>query len=334
MRRSLVIACLLASACTAVTPPPSATAAPSASPAPASVRPATRLIALGNGLVLDVPLSWQTGPAANVNWATQRLALSGNGDLATLPTIPNNGDVDASTLPGGRVVVEVESFCRMSCQGPETETTLPLDWTLAAPLFTRTLPSDRHEAALGFRWFDQPIYLVARWADDAPASDISAIAAIARSIRPDPAPPVRGEYRGWDAVGAPIDFPVGTVRLEPLPAGAVIRPQYRVWDNVPFFLVQGRQHLYAFTTRPLVDRRCEIRYDDGADHFTCTVEERTYEWTRFGRYLGPEPSSDLAQHRVLVREGVVWVRYLEASLLVPSVRDEAAERSAEAPSGS
>ena len=40
----------------------------------------------------------------------------------------------------------------------------------------------------------------------------------------------------------------------------------------------------------------------------------------------PSVNSDLSQHRVIVREGVVWVRYLEASLLTPSVRDEAAER--------
>lgn len=84
--------------------------------------------------------------------------------------------------------------------------------------------------------------------------------------------------------------------------------------------------MYAFASRPLVDQRCEIQYDAAADHFRCTAAGWTYEWTRFGRYLGPEPQSDLAQHRVIIRDGIVWVRYVEASLLVPSVQDEAAER--------
>jgi hypothetical protein len=321
MRRLLVFACLLASACTAALPVP--TAAPEPTP-PARVT--LRSIGLGNGLVADIPVGWAVTGPGNVNRGTQRQMLAANVDLASLPGIPGNGDVDAAALPSGAVTVEIESFCRSACTGPGTETALPSDWSAAQPLFERTLPAGRHELGIGFRWFDMPMYVVARWVDDAPAADIAAIADIARSIRPERAVPAMGEFNGWQSVGPLGAIPVGTVRYTPLPDGAIIRPGYQVWDNVPYFLVRGRQNLYAFTSRPLVDRRCEIAYDATADRFRCAVDGRTYEWSRFGRYLGIEPNSDLAQHRVIVRDGAVWVRYADASLLVPSVRDEAAER--------
>jgi hypothetical protein len=59
----------------------------------------------------------------------------------------------------------------------------------------------------------------------------------------------------------------------------------------------------------LVNERCEIDYDAASDHFRCVVGGRTYEWSRFGLYLGPEPASALPQHRVIVRDGTLWVRY-------------------------
>jgi hypothetical protein len=322
MRRLLVSVCLLASACTSALPAPS----PSSSPQPQPTdRVTLRSIGLGNGLTLDVPVGWELKGSGYVNRVTERLLLAGNGDLASLPTIPGNSDIDAAALSSGSVTVEVESFCSMFCQGPADETALPLDWSSAVPRKTG-LPAGRHELTLGVRWFDRSFLIVARWVDDAPAADIAAIADIARSVRPDPAPPTTGEYNGWAGLGSLAAIPVGTVQLEPLPVGAIIRPPYRVWDNVPYFLVRGKQNVYAFVSRPLRDQRCEIRYDDGADHFTCTIDGRTYVWTRFGRYLGPEPASDLSQHQVIVRDGSVWVRYVEDSLLTPSVRDEAAER--------
>jgi hypothetical protein len=321
MRRLLVIAWLLAASCTSALPAPAASAQPSS-----AQRVTQRIVSLEEGLVMDVPVVWELAGPGNVNRATQRLLLAGNGDLASLPTVPGNGDIDASGLPGGRVTIEIESFCSVFCAGPADETPLPLDWSSAVPLRKTDLPGGRHELALSFRWFDRSLFLVARWVDDAPAADIAAIADIARSVRPDPAPPTTGEYNGWAGLGSLAAIPVGTVRLEPLPVGAIIRPPYRVWDNVPYFLVRGKQNVYAFVSRPLHDQRCEIRYDDGADHFTCTIDGRTYVWTRFGRDLGPEPASDLSQHQVIVRDGSVWVRYVEDSLLTPSVRDEAAER--------
>jgi hypothetical protein len=261
-----------------------------------------------------------------VNRATQRHFLAANGPLTDLPGLPGNGDVDASVLPRGRVVVEVESFCRMGCSGPLSETAFPLDWKTAAPLFARTLPADRRELAIGFRWFDQPLFVVARWADDAPAGDIAAIADVVRSIRPEPAIPATGEYRGWDGLGPLANIPVGSVTLTPLPAGAIIRPPYRTYENVSFYVVRGKQNIYAFVSRPLFDENCPIQYDPTADHFTCTVPGRVYEWTRFGAYLGPEPASNLTQHRVIVRDGQLWVRYVDDFMLSPSVPDEAAER--------
>ena len=84
--------------------------------------------------------------------------------------------------------------------------------------------------------------------------------------------------------------------------------------------------MFAFVSRPLVDPSCEIRYDATSDRFTCAIAGRTYEWTRFGRYLGPEPQTDLPQYNVIVRDGIVWVAYARTTLLVPSVPDEAAER--------
>jgi hypothetical protein len=277
-------------------------------------------------LRLEIPAHWTwDASVAYVNRGTQRHFLAANGPLADLPAVPGNGDVDASALPSGRVVVEVEAFCRLACSGPTTETPLPLDWTMATPLFSRTLPSGRSERAVAFRWFDQPLFVVARWADDAPAADIAAIADLARSIHAEPAPPASGEYRGWAGLGALVNIPVGSVTLTSLPAGAIIRPSYRTYDNVPFYVVRGKQGIYAFRSRAFFDERCLVGYDPVADRFTCTVPGRVYEWTRFGRYLGPEPASNLTQHRVIVRDGQVWVRYLEDSMLWPSVPDEAAE---------
>ncbi len=305
-----------------------ATAPPSASPSPPGGIGgiAMRTVPFGDGLQIDVPSSWTLGPVGSVNRAAQRYLFAGNGDLSSLPTIVGNGDIDPAALPAGRFVLEIESFCRLLCQGPETETPFPLDWSSATAFLPAIgLPADRHQYSLAFRWFDRPYTVVARWADPASAEP-ALLPSIAASIRPTIVPPARGEYRGWDAIGADADIPVGTVRLEPLPAGAVIRPPNRTWDNEPFFIVRGRQHIFAWTTRPLVERRCVITYDSVADHFTCTVDSRTYAWTRFGRYLGPEPNSDLAQHRVIVRDGTVWVYYLEAGLSIPSVPDESAER--------
>jgi hypothetical protein len=271
-------------------------------------------------------MAWAIQDFKVLNKATSRYLLSGNQDVTSLPTIPGNGDVDPAVLPSAYVVVEVISFCSLFCSGPVSETSFPLDWSAAQPITARPLPPDRHESRLGIRWFDRPLFLVAKWADDAPTSDIAAIAAIARSIRPEIPPPATGEYRGWDGLGPLDTIPVGTVRLEPLPAGAVIRPPYRTTDNVPFFLVRGKVNLYAFVSRPLLDQRCEIAYDAAADRFTCTLDGRRIEWTRFGRFLGPEPASDLPQHNVIVRGGQVWIHYIEAGRYFLSARVEAAER--------
>ncbi|TME63270.1 MAG: hypothetical protein E6I51_04840 [Chloroflexi bacterium] len=330
MRPRLALVGLLLASCLQSTPVPSPTAAlatlsPVSTPAPSPQR--VRTLGLGNGLVVDAPTSWTWIGDGIVNRATQRLLLLGNGDLAALPRLPGNGDIDAAALPAGQVTVEVEEFCRLSCAGPASETALPLDWSAATPLFPALpLPQDRHQVAVAFRWFAQPLFLVARWADDAPSADIAAIAQIARSLRPDPVPGPTGEYRGWDGLGPLAGIGVGTVQLTPLPAGAVIRPPLRTTDNVPFFVVRGKINVYAFASRPLADQRCEISYDRGLDRFVCDVDGRRYEWSRFGRYLGPEPSSDLPQHDVIVRDGIVWVRYTEAGRYLPSVPDEAAER--------
>lgn len=280
----------------------------------------------GDGLQIDLPVSWDLGPAGIVNRATQRYVFAGSGDLTSLPTVSGNGDVDGAALPAGRFVFEIESFCRLSCQGPETETALPLDWSTATPFLPAVeIPADRHQLSLAFRWFDHPMTVIARWADPAPR-DVAFLPSVVASIRPIVPPPARGEYRGWDAIGADTDIPIGTVRLEPLPSGAVIRPPNQTWDNEPFFIVRGKRHIFAWTTRPLVDRRCVISYGAPNDQFSCVVEGRMYAWTRFGRYLGPEPLSDLGQHRVIVRDGIVWVYYYAYGLFVPSVPDEAAER--------
>lgn len=116
--------------------------------------------------VLDVPAGWSVSGAAPVNRATQREVLATNGPVAGLPTIPGNGDIDPAALPAGRVVVAVQSFCRLSCMGPESETALPPDWAQARPLADRVLPAGKHEIAVAFRWFDRPMHLVARWTDD------------------------------------------------------------------------------------------------------------------------------------------------------------------------
>ena len=329
VRRLAVIALLASAACTpSQTAPPSSTPpAPLSSAQPAVRAPAPVRVALyDQGLSLEIPPQWTWNAGFGlVNRATNRYFLSANGPLTDLPQVPGNGDVDASGLPSGRVVVELLAFCRFSCSGPTDETPLPLDWGAAAPLFSRVLPSDRHELSLGFRVFDRALFFVARWADDAPAADIAAIANVARSVRADPPLPATGEYRGWDGLGPLANIPIGSVTLTPLPVGAIIRPPYRTYDNGPFYVVRGKQGIYAFASRAFFDQSCQIQYDATADHLTCAVPGRTYTWTRFGTYLGPEPASNLTQHRVIVRDGQVWVRYIEEGMLWPSVPDEAAE---------
>lgn len=145
---------------------------------------------------------------------------------------------------------------------------------------------------------------------------------IARSLRADPPLPATGESHGWAGVGPLGEIAIGSVRRVPLPDGAI--RQQRIQDDTPFFLIRGKQNLYAFISRPLYDQGCEIRFDDPSDHFVCQIEGRHYEWTRFGIYLGPEPQSDLSQHRVIVRDGSVWVYYSRDSSIGPV--DEAAER--------
>lgn len=323
MRRLVVSVCLLASACTSALPVPSATAFAVPSPA---VSPTMRVVPLGNGLVIDVPETWTLSGPDWVNRATQRLLLAANGDLDSLPGLPGNGDVDATRLPSGMVTVEIESFCRMSCRGPQDETALPFDWSTAAPVFESLEPevraAGRHEVGAAVRWFGVPIYMVARWADDAPAADIAAIPLVARSLRAEPALDPSGETHGWLGAGPLAALPVGTVRLVPLPAGA-IRSQ-RIQDDSAVFVVRGAKELYAFSSRPLYDERCAIRFDPATDHFTCEREGRVYEWTRFGTLLGPPPQNSLSQHPVLVRDGVVWVNYTRDYGTGPV--DETAER--------
>jgi hypothetical protein len=277
---------------------------------------------------MDVPASWSLVQESGfVNRATQRLVFAGNGDLASLATIPGNGDVDVASLPAGRLVLELEIFCRLHCSGPSSETAWPLDWTSATALGGPALPPDRHELAISFRWFDAPMFVIARWADGpGVAADVAQLPSIVASIRPDPPQPSSGEFNGWDGVAPLADMPVGTVRFEPLPSGAIVQQPGRIWDVVPYFVVRGRAGLYAFVSRPLHDQSCVIYYDPARDHFVCDVAGRTYEWTRFGTYLGPEPASDLTQHHAIVRDGIVWVHYVTDTLNTPPVPDDAAER--------
>ena len=187
---------------------------------------------------------------------------------------------------------------------------MPLSWSAATP-FGGDQPAGRHQLALGFRWFDQPLFLVARWVDDAPAADVAAIADILRSVRADPAPPATGEFNGWAGLGPLASIPLGTVRLVPLPPGAIIRRPYQSWDNEPFFIVHEPTGILAFSSKPLVDRRCVVAFDAPSDHFTCTVDGRLISWTRRGSYLGPEPASDMRPLTVIVRDGSVWVAYAD-----------------------
>lgn len=321
MRWLFLSAWVLISACTSVVPIP----APAPTAAVPIIAPSTvGVVALGNGLAIDVPLSWQIAEGGIVNRGIQRLLMVGNGDLASLPTIPGNGDVDPTTLPSGRVVVEIEVFCRLACRGPETETALPLDWSTAAPLYDRALPVGRHEMAVAFRWFGQPIYIVARWADDAPAADITAIPSIVRSVRADPLPPTTGLYGDWLGLGMLTDLPIGTVRTVPFPVGG--RPSSQPEASAPFFVVRGRVHTLAFIARSYVGLNCELRYDGDAGQFTC-VDDPSIRWSHFGTWLGARlVARNLVQHPVLIRDGAIWVNYISSTLSEPTVPDEAAER--------
>lgn len=339
--RAIVVLALALVACTApelgVSPTPASTAA-TARPTAAL----TRVVRFGvpglddsptflPSLIADVPSAWAADLDGRiVNWAMWQLIAVGNGDLHGLATVPGNGDVDPLQLPRDRVIVQVQYQCRFVCRGPAEETPFPLDWSAAAPASAEreaTLAAAGvHERTVGLRYFDTPLLVVGRWGDAAPPADIAAIARIVASIRPDPPAPGSGEFRGWANAGRLVDLPIGTVRLTPLPDGAVIRPPYRIFDNAPFFLVRGAKNIYAFSSRPLVDQRCEAAYDPSDDQFHCSIEGQRSSWTRFGHYLGPDPNSEMSQHRVIIRDGAVWVHYLDASRLFPAVPDEAAER--------
>lgn len=334
-RPGVVVLCaivILAASCVAA-PAVTSSDAPIAT-APVSVPSAgiggtaTRHVPFGNGLAIDVPVNWSVAQEGGfLNRGTQRLVFAGNGDLASLATVPGNGDIDVASLPAGRLVLEVEIFCRLECSGPSSETPWPLDWTTATALAGRGLPADRHELTISFRWFDAPMFVMARWADGpGVAAEVAQLPSVVASIRPDPPQPSSGEFHGWAGIAPVADIPVGTVRFEPLPPGAIVQQPGRIWDIVPYFLVRGRVGLYAFVSRPLHDQNCVIHYDLSSDHFICAAAGRTYEWTRFGTYLGPEPASDLTQHHVIVRDGIVWVNYVRDTLSTPTVADEAAER--------
>jgi hypothetical protein len=154
---------------------------------------------------------------------------------------------------------------------------------------------------------------------------VAAIADMVKSIRAEPTPPATGEYRGWGGLGSLANIAVGSVTLVALPAGASLSQPNRSHGILPFYVVRGKQGIYAFRSRAFFDERCLIAYDSAADRLTCSVPGHLYEWTRFGKYLGPEPASNLTQHRVIVRDGQVWVRYVEDAMMSPSVPDEAAE---------
>lgn len=174
---------------------------------------------------MDVPSAWAADLDGRiVNRAATQLVAVGNGELRGLPTVPGNGDVDPLQLPRDRVIVQIQSQCRFSCSGPAEETGFPLSWSVAAPLAAEReatfAAAGVHERVSGLRYFDQPLVIIARWGDAAPSDDIAAIARIVASIRPDPAPPASGEFRGWTNVAPLADLPIGTVRLVPLPEGA------------------------------------------------------------------------------------------------------------------
>jgi len=281
--------------------------------------------------VMDVPTAWTADlQPRSLNRAATQLVAVGNGQLHELPTVPGNGDVDPLQLPRDRVLVQIQYQCRIVCHGPGEETAFPLTWSVAAPFSAEReavfAAAGVHELVSGFRYFDEPLVIIARWGDGTPPGDIAAIAGIVASIRPDPAAPTTGEFRGWTNVGPLADLPVGTVRLTPLPEGAVLRPAYRLYDTAPFFVVRGKQNIYALSSRPLVDQRCEAIYDPPNDRFHCVVDGRQLSWTRFGHYLGPEPASEMPEHRVIVRDGFVWVYYFDTGRFWSSARDEAAER--------
>jgi len=318
LSRGLLAAALVLGACAspelAVAP---ATAVPSATarPTPALTR-VVRFAVLGldrsspgpPSLVADIPTAWPADlEGRSMNRVMSQLLAVGNGDLRGLATVPGNGDLDPLQLPHDRVVVEVQHVCRIVCPGPPEETSFPFDWAAAtAPSAEREAAlaaAGVHERVLRVRYFSTPLTIVARWGDAAPAADVAAIGRIVASIRADPPPPTSGEYRGWAAAGPLSDLPVGTVRLVPLPPGAVIRMPGQLFDNAPFYLVRGRQNLYAFSVRPLNDQRCIATYEPSDDRFHCTVDGRQLSWTRFGHYLGSEPASDLSQHQVIVRDG-------------------------------
>jgi hypothetical protein len=326
MLRSLVATLLICSACVSqqIPAPPSTMPVPMPSVHAGSPTPTVQSVSFGNGLELDVPTGWAWSNATEmVNRATYRYLIASNGPLGGFPVLVGNGDVDAAALPSGRVVVQVLLYCRLSCSGPQDETALPLDWSMAGRLNERALPPDRHELGLGFRWFDRPMFVVARWAADAPQGDLTAIADIARSVRPDPTLPSAGDYQGWVNVGPLATVVTGSLRLIAPPAGATSVYGRQVW---PFFLVRGKQTIFAFASRPPYDHRCDIAYDVGTDLFSCDVDGQTLRWSRFGRYLGPEPASDMSRHRVIVRDGTVWVRYEDAAAMSLTVEEDAAER--------
>ena len=116
--RLAAVALFVLSACTPSQVVPSPSLAPASSPAPGAARaPADVKVNLyDRGLSLEIPARWTWNAAVGlVNRATSRYFLAANGPLTDLPVVPGNGDVDASVLPTGRVVVAVEVFCRLAC---------------------------------------------------------------------------------------------------------------------------------------------------------------------------------------------------------------------------
>ena len=282
-----------------------------ASPSPAasaSATPAATVAVAGAQLhweifSLALPPDWNGERRTEfINMATARYLIASSKPLALPSPLPR--EIDWTSVPSDRIVVEVRSICSAVCAGANDESRFPLDWGQAA----RAADDAGFEVrSLPLTYFDTKEFVVAHIGATASARDRAALAVLVASIRPEPIPQT-GYYHGvdWYAAGHADEYGIGSVSRLVIPAQA---PRI----EAAVFLVRGRKNFIAFPAvqgNGITNNWCELRYDWPSEELRC---DRTGgRWTKYGTLIAQQNSTpgqriDLAAHEVEVRDGTVLI---------------------------
>lgn len=304
--RPLALALILVACATAAKPAPApasapATSAPTAAPAILSKTVAFYRIEATEWFTTRVPADWYVeGPRLLEGSVLIRehLTLS-NRSLLPWRAALNSGAYEWASVPKDTVALRAETTCRQTCSGARTESAFPLDLYRADTYsfsFNPAVQAGFDVRIIPLRFVDERLNLWLYLGGEAPVRDEDRLAGVVAAIAPTGSPPVRGEFRGWTALGPAAERRAGGFWTE------------RTASGTAFYLLRDGDDFLAFPTtyeRWTPRPNCPLRWD-GDYFFVC--EATGDRWTRTGRYTGSAPASDLPRLRVVVRDGVVLVR--------------------------